>query len=64
MVHNKGWTVKDACAYWGIRYETFNKRCNNPKMFNQLESMCLGLESKIPIKITIHSATCEFRDNQ
>jgi hypothetical protein len=47
MIHNKGWTVKDACAHWGIRYETFNKRCNNTRMHNQLESMCNGLEGKL-----------------
>lgn len=46
IIHNKGWTVKDACEYWGIRYATYNDRCNNPRMHNQLEGMCLGLEDK------------------
>ena len=46
IIHNKGWSVSDACEYWGIRYATYNARCNNPKMFNQLECMCLGLEEK------------------
>ena len=44
IIHNKGWTVKDACASWGIRYATYNDRCNNARMFNQLECMCNGLE--------------------
>ena len=26
---------------------TDNKRCNNPKMHNQLECMCKGLEDKL-----------------
>lgn len=46
IIHNKGWTVKEACEYWGIHYDTYNKRCNNTKMHNQLESMCNGLEPK------------------
>lgn len=46
IIHNKGWTVNDACLYWDIRYKTYNARCNNPKMFNQLECMCNGLENK------------------
>lgn len=46
IVHNKGWTVKAACEYWGVRYETFNKRCNSERMHNQLECMCLGLEDR------------------
>ena len=46
IIHNKGWTVKDAIEYWGIRYATYNARCNNPKMLNQLECMCRGLEDK------------------
>ena len=47
MIHNKGWAVGGACKYWGIRYKTYNARCNNPKMFNQLECMCNGLEDKL-----------------
>ena len=47
IIHNKGWTVTDACDHWAIRYATYNARCNNPKMFNQLECMCNGLESKL-----------------
>ncbi len=46
-IHNKGWTVKDACAYWGIRYETYNKHCNDIKFHNRLECMCNGLEDKL-----------------
>lgn len=46
ILHNKGWKVQDACDYWGIHYDTYNKRCNNPKFHNQLESMCKGLENK------------------
>lgn len=47
MIHNKGWSVKDACEYWGIHYDTYNKRCNSPKFHNQLECMCNGLEDKL-----------------
>jgi len=46
IIHNKGWSVKGACAHWNIHYDTYNARCNNPKMFNQLECMCNGLELK------------------
>ena len=46
IIHGRGWLVGDACDYWGIRYATYNARCNNPKMFNQLECMCRGLEGK------------------
>ena len=46
IIHSKGWTVWDACKYWGIRYDTYNRRCNNPKMKAQLLSMCRGLELK------------------
>lgn len=46
IIHNKGWTVTKACEYWGIHYDTYNKRCNNPKMHNQLESMCQGLKQR------------------
>jgi len=62
IVHNKGWTVKDACAHWGIRYETFNKRCNSDKMHNQLESMCRGLEGKIELNVTIYFSDVKLRD--
>ena len=46
LIHNKGWKVQDACDYWGIHYDTYNKRCNSVKFHNQLESMCLGLVSR------------------
>ena len=46
IIHGKGWTVKDAIEFWDIDYSTYNRRCNNPKMFNQLESMCKGLSNK------------------
>jgi hypothetical protein len=43
IIHNKGWTVKEACQHWGIRYETYNRHCNSDKFANRLESMCNGL---------------------
>jgi len=46
IIHNKGWTVKDACKHWGIRYETYNRHCNDDKFMNKLECMCKGLEDK------------------
>lgn len=46
LIHNKGWKVQDACDYWGIHYDTYNKRCNSVKFHNQLECMCKGLEDK------------------
>ena len=47
LIHNKGWKVQDACDYWGIHYDTYNKRCNSVKFHNQLECMCKGLEDKL-----------------
>ena len=47
IIHNKGWTVKEAIKFWGIDYSTYNRRCNNERYHNQLESMCNGLEGKI-----------------
>ena len=44
IVHSKGWTVWDACEFWGIRYETFYRRVNNPKKHQELKSLCKGLE--------------------
>jgi len=44
LLHNKGWTVKEACERWGIHYDTYNRRCNDDKFHNQLEDMCRGLE--------------------
>jgi hypothetical protein len=51
IIHNKGWTVKDACARWGIRYETYNRQCNDNKFHNRLEDMCNGLEDKLCLNI-------------
>ena len=45
-IHDRGWSVWDACEFWGIRYETFYDRVNNDRMKAQLLSMCLGLEIK------------------
>ncbi len=47
IIHGKGWTIKEAVEHWGIDYTTYNRRCKNPKMFAQLESMCLGLKNRI-----------------
>jgi len=47
LIHNKGWKVQDACDYWCIHYDTYNKRCNSAKFHNQLECMCKGLEDKL-----------------
>ena len=47
IIHNKGWTVKEACKHWGIRYETYNRHCNSEKFANRLESMCNGLEDRL-----------------
>ena len=47
IIHNKGWTVKEACAHWGIRYETYNKQCNKVKFQNRLKCMCNGLEDRL-----------------
>jgi hypothetical protein len=46
ILHGKGWTVKEVIARWNIDYSTYNRRCNNPKMWQQLEDMCNGLENK------------------
>lgn len=47
IIHGRGWLVEDACKYWGIRYATYNARCNNERLWNQLECMCRGLEDKL-----------------
>lgn len=46
ILTSKGWLVEDACKRWGIRVETYNARCNNPKLVIQLEDMCRGLENR------------------
>lgn len=46
IIHGRGWLVGDACKHWGIRYATYNARCNSEKMANQLEDMCRGLKGK------------------
>ena len=46
IIRSRGWTAKEACEYWGIRYDTYNRRCNNHKMKTQLLSMCRGLVIK------------------
>jgi len=46
IIQLKGWKVADACARWGIRYETYNARCNNERMEKQLLDMCNGLPHK------------------
>ncbi len=47
IIHAKGWKVKEACEHWGIRYKTYNARCNSARWDKQLEDMCNGLEAKI-----------------
>lgn len=47
VIHLNGWLVKEACEYWGIAYETYNRRCNNERLKNQLISMCRGLGPKV-----------------
>lgn len=46
IIHSKGWKVEDAVKFWGITYDTYNRRCNNPKFRNQLICMCRGLNEK------------------
>ena len=43
-----GWSVKDACSHWGIRYETYNRQCNDSKFHNRLRCMCKGLDYSGP----------------
>ena len=52
IVRSRGWTVREACEYWGLRYDTYNRRCNNPRMKAQLLCMCKGLEDKLNENIT------------
>lgn len=59
LIHNKGWKVQDACDYWGIHYDTYNKRCNSAKFHNQLECMCMGLES--PLDREVKKAAKQLR---
>ena len=51
ILHNKGWTVKDACAYWGIHYDTYSRHKEDQRFQNKLECMCLGLRNKSNEKI-------------
>jgi hypothetical protein len=46
ILTGKGWTVEQACARWGMRIATYNARCNNLSLVQQLEDMCNGLENK------------------
>ena len=46
IIHSKGWTVKDACSAWGMRYDVWRRKCRNPKLKAQLLSMCRGLKLK------------------
>ena len=48
LIHDRGYTVKEACEVWGIRYDVWRRKCRNPKLTNQLLSMCKGLE-KYPL---------------
>lgn len=53
-IHSRGWTVKDACDFWGIEYNNFRKKCRRilgGKAYNehekaQLLCMCRGLKIK------------------
>jgi hypothetical protein len=47
ILTGKGWTVEQACFRWGMRIATYNARCNNPSLVQQLEDMCNGLEDKL-----------------
>ena len=47
IIHAKGWTVKDACQLWNVRYDVWRRKCRNTKLRNINLSMCKGLESKL-----------------
>jgi hypothetical protein len=47
ILTSKGWTIEQACERWCIRVATYNARCNNESLVQQLEDMCNGLEDKI-----------------
>jgi hypothetical protein len=46
IIHSKGWTVIAACNHWGMRYDVWRRKCRNPKLREQLLSMCNGLGEK------------------
>ena len=46
LIHDRGYTVKEACSIWGFRYDVWRRKCRNPKMKAQLLCMCRGLELK------------------
>ncbi len=46
LLHQKGWTVKDACGHWRITPQTYHKHVNNESLHNRLWAMCKGLETK------------------
>ena len=47
ILNGKGWNVNEACIRWGMRIATFNARCNNPSLVQQLEDMCNGLKDRL-----------------
>ena len=47
LIHERGYTVKEACTIWGFRYDVWRRKCRNPKLKAQLLCMCRGLENKL-----------------
>lgn len=47
IINSKGWTATSACKRWGIRYQTYNARCNSSKFHYQLLDMCNGLPNLV-----------------
>ncbi len=54
LIQSRGWTVTEACKFWGVEYTNFRRKCRrvlNGKAKNenekaQLLSMCRGLKAK------------------
>lgn len=47
ILRSRGWTIEDACEWWGMRTATYYDRCRNERLHNQLESMCKGMDNKM-----------------
>ena len=46
MIHNKGWSVREACEYWGFSYDTYLRKRSAKRYENQLNCLINGLPKK------------------
>lgn len=46
ILHQRGYTVKEACNYWNMNIKTYYDKIKNPKLYPQIESMCNGIPNR------------------